>query len=103
AKLRAALKPGGVLLVLDLFQSAGLGDFLQNVVSVPYHLALQQTKGRNHPSSPEAAAAWEAHGRDDPYPTVNEVRRTCAELLPGAQVTRHLLWRYSIVWMKGGR
>lgn len=97
--LKAALKPGGTLLVLDLYQAAGIGDLLPNLVSVPYHLLMKQLKGGNR-QSPEAAAAWEAHGRDDHYPGIGEVRRACASLLPGAKVTRHLLWRYSLVWKK---
>jgi SAM-dependent methyltransferase len=101
AKLKAALKPGGVLLVLDLYQGEGLGDLLSNVVTIPYHLLLMQTRPGNHKQSPESAAAWEAHGRDDQYVTMNEARRVCADLLPGAKVTRHWLWRYSIVWTKG--
>lgn len=99
-RLKAALKPGGVLLVLDLYRGATLGDLFQNVVSVPYHHTLQQLKGEKAPQSAEASAAWEAHGSSDVYPTLAEVRRACASLLPGAQVTRHLLWRYSLVWTK---
>lgn len=98
--LSAALKPGGALLVLDLYRAAGVGDLLSNVISIPYHVYLKQTRGRNQPASPEAAAAWDAHGRDDHYLSMNEVRRACADLLPGAKVTRHLLWRYSIIWQK---
>jgi len=97
--LKAALKPGGVLLVLDLYRAEGAGDLLSNVLSVSYHMLLKQTKGGN-PQSREASAAWEAHGRDDHYLSMGEVRRACAGLLPGAKVTRHLLWRYSIVWQK---
>lgn len=99
ARLKAALAPGGVLLVLDLCQDQGLGDLLRSAAAIPVHLALQRIKGSGQ-SSPEARAAWDAHGRDDVYPTVGEVRRICADLLPGAQVRRHLLWRYSLVWRK---
>lgn len=97
--LKAALKPGGTLLVLDLYRAVGMGDLLFNVASIPYHLLLKQRKGGSF-QSPEAAAAWEAHGRDDHYLSMGEVRHICASLLPGAKVTRHLLWRYSIVWQK---
>jgi SAM-dependent methyltransferase len=99
-KLKDALKPGGVLLVLDLYRAETVGDLLQNFVSVPYHHILNRVKGSSAPQSAEASAAWDAHGSSDVYPTVAEVRRACASLLPGAKVTRHLLWRYSLVWTK---
>jgi hypothetical protein len=50
--------------------------------------------------STEARVAWDEHGRGDSYITISQVRRTCAKLLPGARVRRHLLWRYSIIWRK---
>ena len=48
----------------------------------------------------ELRAAWDEHGRHDSYLTLSEIRKTCADILPGASVTRHLLWRYSLVWKK---
>ena len=45
-------------------------------------------------------AAWAAHEQHDSYPAMNDVRTLCAEILPGAQIKRHLLWRYSIIWQK---
>jgi ubiquinone/menaquinone biosynthesis C-methylase UbiE len=98
-RLKAALKPGGVLLVLDLFQSEGFGDLLQNIAAIPLHVIMKAIRG-GHGASVEAQAAWDAHGSHDVYLTMDEVRRACAHLLPGAEVRRHLLWRYSIVWMK---
>jgi hypothetical protein len=44
--------------------------------------------------------AWAEHGRDEIYLTLAEVRSLCEDLLPGAIVTKHLLWRYSIIWQK---
>jgi hypothetical protein len=40
------------------------------------------------------------HGRGEVYPRFADVRALCAEVLPGASVTRHLAWRYSIVWRR---
>jgi hypothetical protein len=48
----------------------------------------------------EVQAAWAEHGRTDIYPTFSQVRRACATILPKAQIKRHLLWRYFIVWKK---
>ncbi|MCC6804024.1 MAG: methyltransferase domain-containing protein [Anaerolineae bacterium] len=99
-KLKAALKPGGVLLVLDLCRDEGLGDLLRSAAAVPLNMALKRLRGGNRAESPEARAAWHAHGHDEVFPAISEVRRACAGLLPGAEVKRHLLWRYSLVWTK---
>lgn len=147
-KMKAALKPGGVLLVLDLFESIkwhgragsplgqprwglrpgrdskhdrsspeaaetdrtnhsaapsvreGLTDTFLNMVAVPVSVSLRLIHhGRLLPSR-AARAAWAAHERHDIYPTMKEVHALCAEVLPGAKLKKHLLWRYSIIWKK---
>jgi ubiquinone/menaquinone biosynthesis C-methylase UbiE len=99
-KLKRALKPGGVLLVLDLFQTEGLFDAAASALALPLSLGLRLTRrGRLLPPR-EVRRAWEEHGRHDTYLTLAQVRGICAEMLPGAEVTRHLLWRYSVVWKK---
>ena len=100
-RLKAALKPGGVLLVLDISRDETLGDLLQSLVAIPVNLVFQRVRNRNNqPASAASRAAWDAHGHDDHYLSTGEVRRACADLLPGARVTRHLFWRYSLVWTK---
>jgi len=55
--------------------------------------------GRLQPPK-EVRAAWEEHGKTDSYPTMLQIRTLCADILPGAKVRQHLLWRYSLVWRK---
>jgi ubiquinone/menaquinone biosynthesis C-methylase UbiE len=99
-KMKTALKPGGVLLVLDLFELTGLSDSLLNFLARPMSMALRLIHyGRLRPPR-EVRAAWAAHEHHDLYPTMSEVRALCERLLPGAKITKHLLWRYSIVWKK---
>lgn len=99
-KLKRALRAGGVLLVLDLFQPAGLSDAFVSALAVPLSLGLRLFRsGRLRPPR-EVRRAWDEHGRHDSYLTLAQVREVCAEMLPGAAVTRHLLWRYSVVWKK---
>ena len=106
-KLKAALKPGGVLIVLDLFEPernlftvGGLIDTFLNIVAMGVSVSLRLIhNGRLKP--PRAVrAAWAAHGQHDSYPKLSEICALCAEILPGAVVRRHLLWRYSIIWQK---
>lgn len=55
--------------------------------------------GRLQPSA-AVRKAWEQHGKHDSYSTVGEMRALADEILPGAVVKRHLLWRYSLVYKR---
>lgn len=92
ARMGAALRPGGFLLVQDLDDSTGLRNVPRNV------LGMLTSLWRKRPP-PELAAAWAEHCRDETYPTIAEVREA-AQVLPGARVVQHLRWRYSLVWRK---
>jgi SAM-dependent methyltransferase len=100
ARLKEALTPAGTLLILDLVQSAGPVDRLQDTLAVPVSAALKLFKNGRLREPPEVQAAWAQHGPHDSYLTFAQVRRICTNILPGAVMRRHLLWRYSIVWRK---
>lgn len=99
-KLKAALKPSGLLLILDLFEPVGVSDYLLNFVAVPVSVGLRFKHYGRLRQRPEVRAAWAAHEAHDLYPTMRDVHALCDELLPGAKIKQHLLWRYSIVWKK---
>jgi ubiquinone/menaquinone biosynthesis C-methylase UbiE len=100
AKMRDALKAGGTLIVLDLVRAEGISDALANVVALPVNGALRLARtGRLRPPR-QLREAWAEHYRTDSYLTISEARKICADLLPGARVRKHLLWRYSVVWNK---
>lgn len=99
-KLKKALKVNGRLIILDLFQSDGLVDYFTSALALPVSMGLRlMNTGRLRPK-PEVRKAWAEHARNDSYLTMNEVRSVCERILPGAQVRKHLLWRYSIIWKK---
>ena len=106
-KMKAALKPGGVLLVLDLFEPErnllkpeGLLDAGLNVLAMGVSGTLRLVHhGRLLPPR-KVRDAWAEHLRHDIYPKMSYVRDLCAEVMPGARVRKHLLWRYSIIWQK---
>lgn len=124
-KMKEALRPSGVLLVLDLFEPIkwhghpardsragrachdqaasvreGVLDTFTNVLAIPVSVTLRLIRqGRLLPRR-EVRAAWAEHERHDIYPTMSQVRELSAEILPGAKIRKHLLWRYSIVWEK---
>lgn len=99
-KMKSALKVGGTLLVLDLFEPEGTLDSLRHMLAIPVSVGLRFLKtGRLRPPR-EVRKVWDDHGKSDSYLTLAQVRTLCAKILPGATVRQHLLWRYSIVWMK---
>jgi len=100
SRMRDALKPGGTLIVLDLFQEEGLADALTSRLAVPVNVALRLVKTGRLRRPRELRAAWAEHGRHDSYLTLAQVRQVCGSVLPGARVRKHLLWRYSITWQK---
>jgi len=99
-KIRKALKPGGVFVCLDLYQRSNLTDLLFDGVASPATLFLGLVKtGKPRPPR-EVRDAYAGHGKTDTYLTLPQIRRICAGILPGAVVSRHLFWRYSIIWTK---
>ena len=99
-KLKRALKVNGVLLILDLFQAEGLADALTSALAVPVSIGLRLVRhGRMMPPR-HVREAWAEHGRHDSYLTMAQVHKVCEDMLPGAEVRKHLLWRYSVIWKK---
>lgn len=99
-KMKGALRPGGTLIVLDLYEAAGLADMLVSMVAMQVHLILRLVKSGQLREPREVREAWAAHGKNDFYPTLAQTRRVCERVLPGARIRKHLLWRYSIVWRR---
>jgi SAM-dependent methyltransferase len=105
--LRAALQrlaglvtPGGLLLLLDLYRAAGMADHMLALVAAPVSLGLGLARSGRLRPPPAVREAWAAHAKHDRYPTLAEVTSACGQALPGAVVTRHLLWRYSLTWRR---
>ena len=101
SKIKSTLKVGGTLLVLDLFRAESFTDVSTGLLAVPVNIGLRLLKHGRLREPAAVRAAWAEHGRTDTYLTLAQVRRASATILPMAQVKRHLLWRYSLVWKKG--
>lgn len=99
-KAKSALRPQGVLVVLDLYQGAGLADAVSSLAAIPVSLLLRWIHTGRLREPREVREAWEQHGRHDHYLPLRQIRQICARVLPDARVRKHLLWRYSIVWGK---
>jgi SAM-dependent methyltransferase len=99
-KTKSTLKPGGILLILDLFKSEWPEGLLMDLAAIPVSAILKLVKTGRLRDSAEVRAAWAAHGAQDVYQPLSVIRAVCAKVIPGAEVQRHLLWRYSLVWEK---
>ena len=99
-KMRDALKPGGVLVVLDLVESNGLVERMLDVIALGVSGGLRLMHNGRLKPPPEVRKAWEQHGKHDHYSTINQMRALADEILPGSNVNRCLLWRYALVYRK---
>lgn len=102
SRMRDALRPGGVLAVLDLYQAESPVDFAAAALALPLSVVLRLLKNHRLQDPLPVRQAWAAHGPHDHYLTLAEVRRAAEPLLPGVRVRRHVLYRYSLVWRKPG-
>jgi len=99
-KMRDALKPGGVLVVLDLVESNGLVERMLDVIGLGVSGSLRLMHNGRLKPPPEVRKAWEQHGKHDHYSTITQMSALANEILPGSNVTRRLLWRYMLVYRK---
>lgn len=99
-KMRDALKPRGVLVVLDLVASNGFVERMLDVMALGVSGGLRLVhNGRLNPPL-EVRKAWEQHGKHDHYSTITQMRALADAILPGSKVKRRLLWRYTLVYQK---
>jgi SAM-dependent methyltransferase len=98
--LKAAVKPGGKLLILDLLEHENWRDQMSDFVAVPLNWVFQLLKNRHIKPSPEAAVAIREHLSTDQYLTFSQVRQIYTSTLRNAKIRKHLFWRYSVIWKK---
>ena len=99
-KIKNALNPRGILVVLDLVQSDSLTERMCDVIGLGVSCGLRLIhNGRLQPPA-AVRKAWEQHGKHDSYLTMRQVRALADEILPGSRVERCLLWRYLLVHQK---
>jgi trans-aconitate methyltransferase len=90
-KAAALLRPGGVLTVLGLHRARSFVHMgVRSLVGYPVSAFYRMTRSTSRVEAPVL----------DPTMTLPEIRREAAALLPGATIQRHVLWRYSLTWVK---
>ena len=99
-KMKAALKPDGLLIIQDLVAAKGFVERSRSGLAYPVSSARRLWKTGRIRAPRQVREAWAEHGKGDVYLTLDEVREMCRQFLPGALIRRHLLWRYTVVWSK---
>lgn len=94
------LRPGGLLVIVDLRRDASVFDRLMSLVAVIASLFKRWRKSARLRPSAESRAVWDRHAEIDHYLSFHEAESIWRELLPGSIVRRHLFWRYSVTWRK---
>jgi SAM-dependent methyltransferase len=89
-KMARILRPGGRLAVVGLGANGSPADVVIGAAGIPANLWYKRTRGEGYPGAPVMA----------PDMSWAQVRSVAARLLPGARYRRHLLWRYSVTWVK---
>jgi SAM-dependent methyltransferase len=90
ARMSELLVPGGRLVIVGLARSR-LPDLPWDAAAVIANLGHRAAKGYwQHPSP----IVW------PPAHTYGQIRALAGDVLPGVRYRRHLLWRYSLVWVK---
>jgi hypothetical protein len=92
-RLRSLVAPGGVLVVVGLARP----DLPRDLpIEVAAQIAnLFRSRPANPAGEPPAPVLW------PPPERYSTMRRLAGELLPGVHWRRHLMWRYSLVWLNG--
>jgi ubiquinone/menaquinone biosynthesis C-methylase UbiE len=99
-RMKQVLRPRGRLIIHDLRASEGLRDEIDGWSMIARE-AMSRLARRGWPLSPRAVRrAWARHGAGERYLDYRDVTELAGRLLPGAEVLRHPMWRYTIVWDK---
>ena len=91
-RMAQAVVPGGLVLIVDLFDARGVGELPYNGLSWLFR------KPRAH--DPALAAAWSEHGQHEEQLPLRDIRAALRDALPGVSIRRHLGWRYTATWRR---
>lgn len=97
---KRALKPGGVLAVLDLYRPASPIEHFLSALAVPANLLYGLVKRGRLGATKEEKQAWREHSKSDSYETTRAIGDMAARILGPIELKRHLFWRYSLIYVK---
>jgi SAM-dependent methyltransferase len=90
-RMSQLLAPGGTLAIVGLARSRLPADLPRDAAAVVADLGYRLTRTRWEQPSP---TVW------PPPRSYAQMRALSRQALPGVRYRRHLLWRYSLIWVK---
>jgi SAM-dependent methyltransferase len=100
ALCKEALAPGGVLVVLDLYERSTAADYVVSAAGVALNPFFYLSNTGKFGTSQEERAAWAAHSPEDHYKTLPELRSIASKALGDFVLERKLFWRYLLAYEK---
>ena len=97
-RIKSLLKPGGRLLVLDLYRARTPLDYLFCAAGVIANPFMKMTRGWH--TSEELRRAWAEHDPLDHCLSIQEIESASREALLQSCLRRHIYFRYSLIWEK---
>ena len=89
-RVRGLLAPGGVFAAVGLYRPRTVLDFATAIAAMPVDWSLKMRCGYTEVGAPIQA----------PRETLREIKAASALNLPGAEIRRRLLYRYTLYWCK---
>jgi SAM-dependent methyltransferase len=96
----AALRPGGMLLVLDLFEPRTALDRAVSAIGAAASPVLHLWRTGRPGQDRAEREAWARHRPDDHYLGFSEIRAMARSVLGECEVARTIFWRYLLVYEK---
>lgn len=97
---KKALKPGGVLIIQDLYRENTLTFKLLSLIGAIINPFFMLAKTGRLWVTKEERQVWAAHSPDDHYSTFAQIRTLASGVLGNAQMKRHIFWRYTLTYRK---
>lgn len=95
---KKALKPGGVLIIQDLYHENTLIFKLLSLIGAVINPFFMLAKNGRLRVTKEERQVWAAHSPDDRYSTFAQIRALATKALGNAQMKRHIFWRYTLTY-----
>ena len=89
-RVRSLLAPGGVLAVIGLYRPESILDFASAIAAIPIDWSMKMRRGYYKVDAPILASRQ----------TLCDIKAACDQQLPGTEIKRRLLYRYSLFWRK---
>lgn len=100
-RMSELLRPGGVLAVIGLARGSSVIDLAMTIPAVITNW-ICALDSKFFAETRPAEDVYKSPTLWPPRETYGAMHRLATRLLPGVRYRRHLLWRYSLIWVKPG-